>query len=200
MFRSWRRNVDCPRGLQPNYETSQGLSLFPFSIAAMDSWQQKLTAALRDSPRTAILGVGNDFKADDGVGPYVIKHLEGRVPDTIELINASTVPENFLGHLCELRPSLVLIVDAALMNVRPGTIRLIDKNAIHGVAFSTHQLPLTFFIEYLTSQIPATILVLGIQPLTDEFNQPLSPAVQVAADRIVRTLGKALPKASRSRV
>jgi hydrogenase 3 maturation protease len=166
----------------------------------MDSWQQKLAAALRNSPRTVILGVGNDFKADDGIGPYIIKQLQGRVPDTIELIEAGTVPENFLGHLSETHPSLVLIVDAALMNVRPGTIRLIDKDTIHGVAFSTHQLPLTFFIEYLTSQILTTILILGIQPLTDEFNQPLSPAVQAAANRIVSTLSEALPKTRRQQV
>jgi hydrogenase 3 maturation protease len=166
----------------------------------MDSWQRRLAAALRNSSRTAILGVGNDFKADDGVGPYVVKQLQGRVPDTIELINASTVPENFLGHLCDTRPSLILIVDAALMNIRPGTIRLIDKDTIHGVAFSTHQLPLTFFIECLTSQIPTTILVLGIQPETDEFNQPLSPPVQAAAHRITDALSKALCRPRRQRV
>jgi hydrogenase 3 maturation protease len=163
----------------------------------MDSWQQKLAVALRNSPRTVILGVGNDFKADDGIGPYVIKHLRARVPDTIELIDAGTVPENFLGHLCETHPGLVLIVDAALMNVRPGTIRLIDKDTIHGVAFSTHQLPLTFFIEYLTSQIVTTVLILGIQPLTDEFSQPLSPAVQAAADCIVSSLSGVLSKTRR---
>ena len=166
----------------------------------MNPWQQKLTAALRKSRRVAILGVGNDFKADDGVGPYIVKHLEGRVPDSVELIDASTVPENFLGHLCETHPSLVLVVDATLMKAHPGTIRLIDKDSIHGVAFSTHQLPLTFFIEYLTSQIQTTILILGIQPLTDEFSLPLSPIVQAAADRIITILSEALANRKRARV
>jgi hydrogenase 3 maturation protease len=166
----------------------------------MDSWQKRLTAALRNSSKTAILGVGNDIKADDGVGPYVVKQLQGRLPDTIELINASTVPENFLGHLCDMQPSLVLIIDAALMNANPGAIRLIDKSTIHGVAFSTHQLPLTFFIEYLTSQISTTVLILGIQPKTDEFNQPLSPPVRAAACRIADTLSRVLRKPRRRRV
>jgi hydrogenase 3 maturation protease len=160
----------------------------------MNAWQQKLAAALANSPRTVILGVGNDIKADDGVGPYVVDHLKNQVPNVVELINAGTVPENFLGHLSETRPSLVLIVDAALMDLRPGTIQLIDKDTIHGVAFSTHQLPLTFFIEYLTSQITTTVLILGIQPLTDEFNQPLSPAVRAAADRIITIVSEALTK------
>ncbi|MFX1474955.1 MAG: hydrogenase maturation peptidase HycI [Promethearchaeota archaeon] len=154
----------------------------------MESWQHQLTAALRNSPRTVIIGVGNDLKADDGVGPYIVKQLQNRVPENVELINASTVPENFISRLCDMNPSLVLIVDAALMNEPPGTIRLIDKDTIGGVAFSTHQLPLTFFIEYVLNQIETTILVLGIQPLNVEFTQPITPPVQEAADKIVKTI------------
>ncbi len=154
----------------------------------MESWRQHLTAALRNSSRTTILGVGNDLKADDGVGPYIVKQLQNRVPDNVELVNASTVPENFISHLCDTKPSLTLIVDAALMNEPPGTIRLIDKDNIGGVAFSTHQLPLTFFIEYLTNQIETAVLVLGIQPLTVEFTKPISPPVRDAAEQIITAI------------
>lgn len=154
----------------------------------MESWRQQLTAALRNSPRTAILGVGNDLKGDDGVGPFIVKQLQSRLPDNVELINASTVPENFISHLCDTKPTLTLIVDAALMNEPPGTIRLIDKDNIGGVAFSTHQLPLTFFIEYLLNQIETTVLVLGIQPLTVEFIKPISHPVREAAEQIIRTI------------
>jgi hydrogenase 3 maturation protease len=151
----------------------------------MKSWQQRLAKALRQSKQCVILGVGNDLKADDGVGLYIIEQLQNRVPPTVELINASTVPENFINHLIEVRPSLIIIIDAALMKANPGTIQLIDKNNIGGVAFSTHQLPLTFFVEYLESQIQVEILILGIQPLTDEFAKPLSETIQNAANQIV---------------
>ncbi len=154
----------------------------------MESWRQRLTGELRKSSRTVILGVGNDLKADDGVGPHIIKQLQNRVPENVELINASTVPENFISQLCEMKPSLTLIVDAALMNEPPGTIRLIDKDSIGGVAFSTHQLPLTFFIEYLLNQIETIILILGIQPLNVEFAKPITPPIQEAADQIVKTI------------
>jgi hydrogenase 3 maturation protease len=154
----------------------------------MEPWQNQLTEALKNSPRTVILGVGNDLKADDGVGPYIINQLQNRVPESVELINASTVPENFIAHLCDTNPSLTLIVDAALMKEPPGTIRLIDKDNIGGVAFSTHQLPLTFFIEYLLNQIDTTILILGIQPLNVAFAEPITPPVQAAAEKIVKTI------------
>ncbi len=128
------------------------------------------------------------MKADDGIGPYIIDHLQALNPPNIELINASTVPENFITHLIDSNPSFILLIDAALMQAEPGTIRLIDKTSIGGIAFSSHQLPLTFFIEYIENSITTTILILGIQPFTDEFAQPFSKPVKVAAQSIIDTL------------
>ncbi|MFX1510898.1 MAG: hydrogenase maturation peptidase HycI [Promethearchaeota archaeon] len=154
----------------------------------MTSWKSRLSPAFSQASKVAILGIGNDLKADDGIGPYVIDQLQHRTPSHVELINASTVPENFLSHLIDSHPDLILIIDAALMQTEPGTIQLIDKHTIGGIAFSSHSLPLTFFIEYLENNITTTILILGIQPLTDEFAQPLSEPVQQAANEIIATL------------
>ncbi|MHA2428997.1 MAG: hydrogenase maturation peptidase HycI [Candidatus Hermodarchaeia archaeon] len=160
----------------------------------MTSWQQRLTAAFSNAAKVTIMGIGNDLKADDGIGPYVIEQLQNRNPSHIELINASTVPENFLSHLIESHPQLILLIDAALMQAEPGTIKLIDKETIGGVAFSSHQLPLTFFIEYLENNITTTILILGIQPYSDEFTQPISDSVQQAASEIITTLSQLFAK------
>ena len=154
----------------------------------MESWQQRLDKVFAESPKIVIMGIGNDLKADDGVGPYIINQLQNEAPPHIELINASTVPENFISHLIEIEPSLILLIDAALMSSEPGTIRLIEKSNIGGIAFSSHQLPLTFFIEYIESNITTAILILGIQPYTDEFTLPLSEPVQHAAQTIVEVL------------
>ncbi len=160
----------------------------------MTSWQQRLAEAFASAPKIAILGIGNDLKADDGIGPYIIDQLQGLSPSHIEIINASTVPENFISHLIESNPQLILLIDAALMQTEPGNIKLIDKDTIGGIAFSSHQLPLTFFIEYLKNNITTTILILGIQPLTNEFTQPLSEPVQQAANEIVTTLSQLFVK------
>lgn len=154
----------------------------------MESWEQRLKTEFTNSAKSVILGIGNDLKADDGIGPHIIAQLENQAPDQIELLNVGTVPENFISLLIEKQPEFILLLDAALMQAEPGSIRLIDKDNIGGVAFSSHQLPLTFFIEYLESNITATILVLGIQPLTDDFAQPISEPVQTAANYIINTL------------
>ena len=154
----------------------------------MESWEQRLKDEFKNSAKSVILGIGNDLKADDGIGPHIIAQLEHQAPAQIELINVGTVPENFISLLIEKQPEFILLLDAALMQAEPGTIRLIDKDNIGGIAFSSHQLPLTFFIEYLESNITTTILVLGIQPLTDEFAQPISKPVQTAANQIITIL------------
>jgi hydrogenase 3 maturation protease len=154
----------------------------------MESWEQRLKEEFTNSAKSVILGIGNDLKADDGIGPHIITQLENQTPTQIELLNVGTVPENFISLLIEKQPEFILLLDAALMQAEPGTIRLIDKDNIGGIAFSSHQLPLTFFIEYLESNITTTILVLGIQPLTDEFAQPISEPVQTAANQIITTL------------
>jgi hydrogenase 3 maturation protease len=154
----------------------------------MKSWEQRLKDEFKNSAKSVILGIGNDLKADDGIGPHIIAQLEHQAPVQIELINVGTVPENFISLLIEKQPEFILLLDAALMQAEPGTIRLIDKDNIGGIAFSSHQLPLTFFIEYLESNITTTILVLGIQPLTDEFAQPISEPVQTAANQIINAL------------
>ncbi|MFX1490927.1 MAG: hydrogenase maturation peptidase HycI [Promethearchaeota archaeon] len=154
----------------------------------MQSWQQQLRITFKKSNKSAIVGIGNDMKADDGIGPYIIDHLQSLSSPNIELINASTVPENFITYLIDANPSFILLIDAALMQATPGTIRLIDKNSIGGIAFSSHQLPLNFFIEYIENSITTTILILGIQPFTNEFAQPLSEPVEAAAESIIETL------------
>jgi hydrogenase 3 maturation protease len=154
----------------------------------MKTWQERLTEAFVGAPKIAILGIGNDLKADDGIGPYIIDQLQDHNPPNVELINASTVPENFISHLIDTNPHLILLIDAALMQAEPGTIKLVDKDTIGGIAFSSHQLPLTFVIEYLEGNITTTILILGIQPFTDEFTHTLSEPVQKAAQEIITTL------------
>lgn len=159
----------------------------------MEPWQRKLTEALRATHSCVILGVGNDLKADDGVGPHIIEKLRPHLPSHVDLINAGTVPENFITHLTTTHPNLILIIDAALMNAPPGTIRIIDKTNIANTAFSTHQLPLTFLTEYLHHHLPkTTILILGVQPQTNQFGQPLSKPVHTAAQKIINTIIHAL--------
>ena len=46
-----------------------------------------------------ILGIGNELKCDDGVGPFVIDELKDLENPNLIIIDGKTVPENFTGKI-----------------------------------------------------------------------------------------------------
>ena len=57
-----------------------------------------------------IVGMGQTLKSDDGAGPALCEAVRNRV--AAHIIDAGTVPENYIQPVVRLQPRLVLIVDA----------------------------------------------------------------------------------------
>ena len=66
------------------------------------------------------MGIGNELKCDDGVGPFIINELKDLENSDLIIIDGQTVPENFTGKIRKEKPSHVILVDACLMGCRPG--------------------------------------------------------------------------------
>lgn len=141
--------------------------------------------------RTVILGVGNTLKADDGVGPLVCRRLAGRISATI--IDAGTVPENYIQPIVRAQPETLLIVDAIDFGGRPGDIRIFTSEETGAFAFSTHALSLHLFVDVLGRGAKIGVYLLGVQPGSTELAQPVTEPVQRAIEFLVRTLAEAFP-------
>ena len=65
------------------------------------SFKAQLNSFLSDCKKLIVLGVGNELKSDDGVGPFIIAKLkqEKIENDNLIFIDAETVPENFTGKI-----------------------------------------------------------------------------------------------------
>jgi len=135
---------------------------------------------LEDSQNLVILGIGNDMRADDGLGSLIARKLMNLLRDNkhVKVYDAGTVPENFTGAIKEDNPSHIIIIDAVKMDEKPGYIRLIAKEEIANYGLSTHALPLSFLIRYLDSISTAQILLLGIQPKNLDLNNEISVEVE----------------------
>ena len=82
----------------------------------------------------------------------------------------------------------VLVVDAADMDLPPGSIRLIDADQLNDpFLMTTHTLPLTFLIESLHEFVPEVEL-LGIQPSMVAFGYPISDPVRKAVEQVYMDL------------
>lgn len=123
-----------------------------------------LADILSGATRVAVFGIGDDLNPLDRpgiVGAILIHELE-RPNVTVFLVG--TMPENYTGALRKLRPSHVLMVDAADMGMPPGSLALIHPSHVSGQRYSTHAMPLSLVIEYVEKELGARVVLIGVQP------------------------------------
>jgi hydrogenase 3 maturation protease len=131
-----------------------------------------------------LMGIGNELRGDDAVGIYIAKNFK---KEGWKTIIAGQVPEDFTSEIKRVKPELLVLVDAALMGLEPGEIRIVPVEKIPNVAFSTHGMPLSFFISYVRDFVGKVILI-GIQPKQMEFGMDISTEVKKAAQWLLDIL------------
>ncbi len=137
--------------------------------------------------RVAVLGIGNELRTDDGIGPFIIEGLNVDSPSLL-IENVGSVPEAFARPLAKFKAERIIMIDAADMKKPPGHIELVTKDRIGGIAISTHSMPLSFLMMYLEQETGAQTILLGIQPQDIQFGEGLTPELGEAAQKIISTL------------
>jgi hydrogenase 3 maturation protease len=164
------------------------------------SWQTLLNQNLRpnkaDPLRVAIAGVGNEFNGDDAVGVILARTLLTCIPpavvSTVLVLEAGPAPENITVDLRRFQPDVVILVDAAQMNLPPGSIEWLAWDSVTGMSAASHMLPLSMLARYLTLEFGCVVYLLGIQPAQNEPDTPLSLPAQAAVNEIVQAFCAAL--------
>ena len=135
-----------------------------------------------------LLTVGNGMMGDDGAGVLLAQMLSDTPLDGWSVVNGGSAPENVVHRIREMDATRVLVVDAADMDLEPGTIRRIDADKLDDpFLMTTHTLPLTFLIESLREFVPQVDL-LGIQPTIVAFGFPMSEEVRTAVGQVYADL------------
>ena len=153
-------------------------------------FESQLNNFLTDCEKLIVLGVGNELKSDDGVGPFIIKRLKEENVENSNLlfIDAGTVPENFTGKIRKENPTHLIIVDACLMDSNPGDMKIVDKDEFANIGISTHSMSLSFFVRYLEKDTEIRIIFVGIEPETMDWGVKPTPNVEKSADEFIETL------------
>ena len=156
--------------------------------------QKTLKKWLTNGERVVVAGIGNPIRSDDFVGVKIVQDLQGKVSDNVLLIECETVPESFIQEIVDFRPTHVLLIDAAILDLKPGKARMFNCEQLSDFpAISTHDLPLRIFCRYVSKMTGARIALLLMVPEKTDFGERLSTAVKAGADVIVRVLEKTLP-------
>ncbi|OHD64066.1 MAG: hypothetical protein A2176_08620 [Spirochaetes bacterium RBG_13_51_14] len=99
-----------------------------------------------------ILGIGNILRSDDGLGVYIIRHMEESgvpLPEGVELLDGGTAGFDLLGLIDGY--DKIVIVDALKTNDKPGSIyRFTPEHAVESRArFSLHEVGIMEVIKTL---------------------------------------------------
>jgi hydrogenase 3 maturation protease len=159
----------------------------------MDTKQQlfKQLDKLRDST-TVIVGIGNLLKGDDGAGPLVCQRLR-QAKVGAELIDASTVPENYIQLVINKAPQNLLIIDTIDFGASAGTIDIFKPEQLNSLIASTHTLSPRLFVNIVCQSIKTSVYFVGIQPAQTQLGQSISPQVSQSIHWLAHALTEIFP-------
>jgi hydrogenase maturation protease len=137
-----------------------------------------------------VLGVGNILMTDDSVGVRVVEEI-GRmfdIPDGVEILDGGTSGIELLTHIRD--KTHLIVIDALKCGRAPGTVVRVegeDMPAKFMTRISPHQLGLSDLLAAakLTGEIPARMVLFGIEPKRIELGLGLSDEVKAGFEKLV---------------
>jgi hydrogenase maturation protease len=168
--------------------------------------------------RVCLVGVGNAERGDDGFGVRLAEGLKSerrtlardeatrdsvlRIPHSaFAVVLARTTPERHLTHLIDGGFDHVLLLDAVDCGAAPGSVVLLDADAIRArfPQISTHRLSLGLLAQGIEAGARTKVRLLGVQPGSVQPGLTLSPAVEATIDLLRDLLLDLLKDAKRPR-
>jgi len=134
--------------------------------------------------RVTIVGFGNTLRRDDGVGIVVVRALRAVNLSCVQLIEDEAVPEDRIPEIELFKPTHVLIIDAALLGLSPGSTVFRVSLESSRTPVSTHALPLRLF-EYLEQNLSSKVALLLIEPLDITFGEGMTPMMQKVSSELL---------------
>jgi len=129
--------------------------------------------------KVSVVCVGNELNGDDGFGKRLYDRIEDLGSPRLQVIYASTAPENFIDEILEFSPDLVAVFDAADFGGKPGEVRELSLGDLESTSFSTHRAPMKLFSKFFESKkIPVKFI--GVQARETGLGERMSGEVENA--------------------
>jgi hydrogenase maturation protease len=137
-----------------------------------------------------VLGIGNILLSDEGVGVKVVEELDRRYqfPPAVEVVDGGTSGMELLSRL-DNKEHLILI-DAVKSGHPPGTAVRVEGDDVPTTfmeRITPHQLGISDLLATarLTDDLPAKMVLFGIEPKALDLGLCLSPEVENSLDTII---------------
>jgi hydrogenase maturation protease len=142
-------------------------------------------------PWSVIIGVGNEFRRDDGIGPALLEVVRPLDLPGVRLASADGEPTQLLDAWAGA--ALAVIVDAVLLEPSvPGRIHRTSVEQIPrgGHSASSHGLgiPEALLLGQALDRVPQRMAVFAVEAADLGFGRGLSPAVAGALPGLTRAV------------
>ena len=141
---------------------------------------------------TWIIGYGNTFRRDDGIGPYVVQGLRRslRPGKKVRLLETFQLGPDLVQELAHAER--IVFVDATTETLEDGRQWLSIRPEPGGLPYLTHHLKPHFLLGLLRElyrRSPAAWLI-SIEGRDFRFGEGLSPEAAARARRVVQEIGR----------
>ena len=133
-----------------------------------------------------VVGVGNPMRGDDKAGLILGEKVAAKLD--LEYLRCEEIPENYVGKMLDNPAETILLVDAVDMKQAPGEIGLLAPDELADASISTHNCSVGLLSRVLAGVKDKQMLILGIQPESLGWGQPLTPLISNAIDHFVADL------------
>ncbi len=142
---------------------------------------------------TLVIGIGNPYGCDDGVGIAIARYLKQNGPKDLTVREIYSDCTRLLAEWQDV--TTVILIDAIRSGARPGTIMRfcphVQPIPLRFLDHSTHAMGVgeTIALARATGQLPAVLVVYGIEGKNFQpgigLTKEVEAAVCVAGDRII---------------
>lgn len=132
--------------------------------------------------RVCLIGIGNIDHGDDGLGMRLAEELvEAGV---VDIVAAGTIPEAYIGAVCEHEFDHVVFVDAVEFGADPGSVIFLNAAEIESrfPQISTHKISLSMLAKFVESNGMTKAWLLGVQPESIGAGRQICSKVRATLD------------------
>jgi hydrogenase maturation protease len=139
--------------------------------------------------RVVVIGVGNEYRRDDGIGPEVLARLRGRVAASVRLVLSDGDPARMIEAWAGA--STAVVVDAVRADPPvPGRLHRIvlgGADAPQAGQVSSHGLGLgeAIGLARALGRMPDRLIVHAVEAVDFSYGIGLTPAVAAAAEALI---------------
>lgn len=138
-----------------------------------------------------VVGVGNPYRSDDGIGAEIIKILQLENNPDFVLVDGGTDGLALFDKVVEYEQ--VIIIDAVQMLEAPGVVKQFSpaeaRLKVKSDVLSTHGFGLADMLKLVEQfGIKSEIKIIGIQPKDVSFGEGLSDAVKKQIPHILQLI------------